>query len=199
MDKKLLTILMTLFLLVFSVAQLGCGGADEANAATGESTDSQSQAEPGSDGEEGEDPEGEEEKKEEAVPVEVAALERGSIESVLSFSSNLEAESSVQVFSQAKRQVTELLVEEGDRVRKGAVLLRLQDEEQRSALAKVTSQLEKAQREYERQKRLYAQELISEQNIQRRHLRAGAAADLPAGRRARAEATPRCALRSPAP
>jgi len=169
-DKKLLTVLITLILLAFSFAQLGCGGADEANAATGESTGSESGAEPGSDGEAADndkdkdkDAEGEEKKKEEAVPVEVAALERGPIEAVLSFSSNLETESSVQVFSQAKRLVTELLVEEGDRVREGEVLLRLQDEEQRSALAKVKSQLEKAQREYERQKQLYAQQLISEQ------------------------------------
>jgi membrane fusion protein (multidrug efflux system) len=161
-DKKLLTILIALILLVFSVPQLGCSGVDDANAATGESADAKSQAESGAEDEEGE---GEEEKKEEAVPVEVAALERGPIESVLSFSSNLETESSVQVFSQAKRLVTELRVEEGDRVRKDTVLLRLQDEEQRSALAKVTSQLEKAQREYERQKRLYSQELISEQTF----------------------------------
>ncbi|MEO1367406.1 MAG: efflux RND transporter periplasmic adaptor subunit, partial [Acidobacteriota bacterium] len=58
-----------------------------------------------------------EEKKEERVPVEVEALELGEIEAVLRFSTNLEAESEVQVFSQASRQVTELLVEEGDQVR----------------------------------------------------------------------------------
>ena len=58
-----------------------------------------------------------------------------------------------------------MLVEEGDRVRKGRLLLRLQDEEQRSALDKVKSQLAKAEREYERQKRLFAQELISEQEF----------------------------------
>ncbi len=104
-----------------------------------------------------------EEKKEEAVPVEVAKLERGPIEAVLRFSSNIEAESGVQVHSQAIRLVRELLVEEGDRVAKGEVLLRLQDEEQRSALAKVKSQLDKAEREYKRQQQLYDQQLISEQ------------------------------------
>lgn len=102
-------------------------------------------------------------KKEELVPVEVAALERGPIESVLRFSANLEAESEVQVFSQAARLVRELLVEEGDAVAKGAVLLRLQDDEQRSNLARVESQIAKARREYERQKNLFAQSLISEQ------------------------------------
>jgi membrane fusion protein (multidrug efflux system) len=102
---------------------------------------------------------------EEAVPVEVATLVTGPIESVLRFSTNLEAENQVQVFSQAKRLVRELLVEEGDRVRKGQLLLRLQDEEQRNHLAKVGSQLEKAEREYQRQKRLREQELISPQQF----------------------------------
>jgi membrane fusion protein, multidrug efflux system len=101
--------------------------------------------------------------KDEAVPVEVISLARGPIEEVLRFSTNLEAESQVQVFAEAARKVVELRVEEGDRVSKGELLLRLQDDEQRTALAKVESQLEKAQREYERQKRLYADALISEQ------------------------------------
>jgi membrane fusion protein (multidrug efflux system) len=155
-NRKLIIILGMLAILVFSAVQLGCAPSDPANAS--ENSDASASAGP----EEG-NGDGEEESNEEAVPVEVTELERGTIESILSFSSNLEAESEVQVFSQAKRQVTRLLVEEGDRVKKGHLLLRLQDDEQRSALAKVRSQLEKAEREYARQKRLYAQELISEQ------------------------------------
>lgn len=111
---------------------------------------------------EGED-ETDPESQDEAVPVEVAELGRGAIESVLRFSSNLEAESSVKVFSQAARQVRELRVEEGDRVAKGALLVKLQDDEQRTELAKVQSQLDKTRREYERQKRLYGQGLVSEE------------------------------------
>ncbi len=106
---------------------------------------------------------GEDEKKEELPPVEVVTLGRGAIEAVLRFSTNLEAESEVQVFSQAARLVTELKVEEGDRVRKGQVLVRLQDEEQKSELARIESQLEKARREYRRQENLFAKELVSEQ------------------------------------
>ncbi|MEM7584735.1 MAG: efflux RND transporter periplasmic adaptor subunit [Acidobacteriota bacterium] len=110
-----------------------------------------------------EDAEGDEEKKEELPPVEVVSLGRGAIESVLRFSTNLEAESEIQVFSQAARQVTQLAVEEGDRVRRGQVLVRLQDEEQRSELARIESQLAKAEREYQRQKNLFTKELVSEQ------------------------------------
>ena len=103
------------------------------------------------------------EAKEELPPVEVVSLERGAIEAVLRFSTNLEAESEVEVFSQAARLVTELKVEEGDRVRKGQVLVRLQDEEQKSELARIESQLAKARREYQRQENLFTKELVSEQ------------------------------------
>ena len=102
---------------------------------------------------------------EEAVPVEVEPLARGPIEALLRFTTNLEAEEQVAVFSQAARQVRALHVEEGDRVRKGQTLVRLEDAEQTTRLAKVKSQLDRARREYDRQKRLYANELISEQTF----------------------------------
>lgn len=101
--------------------------------------------------------------KDEAIPVAALPLRRGPIESVLRYSTNLEAESSVKVFAEASRRVTRLLVEEGDPVRKGQVLLRLEDDEQRTAVSRVESQLEKARREYQRQNKLFEQELISEQ------------------------------------
>ena len=126
----------------------GCSGASTADEAAN--------AEP--DG-----PSAEASKTEEAVPVEVRALERGPIEAVLRFSTNLEAENAVAVYSQAARQITLLAAEEGQLVGKGQVLVRLQDDEQRTALAKVRSQLTKAEREYERQQRLFGEQLISEQ------------------------------------
>lgn len=137
-----------MFLLLLLLVASGCGRG-EASA----SVDDASQA----------DAETVEEEVEELPPVEAVALGRGRIESVLRFSTNLEAESEVQVFSQAARQVIELKVEEGDQVRKGDLLLRLQNDEQRSAVARAESQLRKAHREYERQKNLFNKELISEQ------------------------------------
>ena len=104
-----------------------------------------------------------EEDREEKVPVEVATLERGEIEAILRFAANLEAEREVQVFAEAPRRVQELLVEEGDAINRGALLVRLQDEEQRSAVAKAASQLKQARREYERQENLFAQNLVAEQ------------------------------------
>ncbi len=98
-----------------------------------------------------------------AIPVAALPMFRGRIESVLRFSTNLEAESVVDVMAEAERHVTELLVEEGDRVRAGQTLLLLEDEAQRTELRRVESQLDRARREYERQQRLFEQDLISEQ------------------------------------
>ncbi len=98
-----------------------------------------------------------------AVPVAALPLFRGRIESVLRFSTNLEAENRVDVLAEAERHVTDLLVEEGDTVRAGQTLLLLEDEAQRTALKRVESQLARSRLEYERQKRLFEQDLISEQ------------------------------------
>ena len=98
-----------------------------------------------------------------AIPVAALPLFRGRIESVLRFSTNLEAENRVDVLAEAERHVTNLLVEEGDTVRAGQTMLLLEDEAQRTALKRVESQLERSRLEYERQKRLFEQDLISEQ------------------------------------
>ncbi len=145
--------LLALLLAILGLVSTGCTPKGEAaeNVAEGKAdSDSESESE---------------KKEQELVPVEVATLERGPIEAVLRYSTNLEAESEVSVYSQAARLVTELLVEEGNAVRKGQVLLRLQDEEQKSALARVESQIAKARREYDRQKNLFARELIAEQTF----------------------------------
>ncbi len=99
----------------------------------------------------------------EAIPVAALPMFRGRIESVLRFSTNLEAESRVGVLSETERRVTDLLVEEGDAVRAGQTLLMLEDEAQRTALRRVQSQLARSRLEYDRQARLFEQDLISEQ------------------------------------
>jgi len=166
--------LWTILILIAAAGGFGLVGCTDANGATDDESESV-QAEPArndSDTEKkdskkkrkkGKDGEDEDVNKEEAVPVEVSELAQGSIESILAFSANLEAERQVTVVAQAMRQVTKLLVEEGDVVQRGQILLRLQDDEQRSALSKVESQVDKANREFARQERLYTQELISEE------------------------------------
>jgi len=105
-------------------------------------------------------------RQEEAVPVEVAALARGEIEAVLRLSSNLEAEREVQVFAEAPRRVTRLLVEEGHPVAKGQLLLQLQDDEQKSAVAKAEIALAESRRNFERTRELHEQKLVTDELFQ---------------------------------
>jgi len=101
--------------------------------------------------------------KDEALPVEVTTITRGGIEATLRNSTHLEAEEEVKVFARTANRVTELLVEEGDVVKKDQVLLRLDNDIQKTAFGKAQSSLEKARQEFEREKALFEQKLISEQ------------------------------------
>ena len=101
--------------------------------------------------------------KDDAVPVEVTTIARGGIEATIRNSTHLEAEEEVKVFSRAANRVTELLVEEGDVVKKDQVLLRLDNDTQKTAYGKAQTSLEKARQEFDREKALYEQKLISEQ------------------------------------
>lgn len=132
-------------LLAVALAAAGCGGKGSAD--NGEAA--------GKDEEKGPAP----------VPVEVATLERGPIEQLLRFSTHLEAERAVEVRSEAARKVVELLAEEGHRVPRGQPLVRLEDEQQKVALTRARGREEQARREYERKENLYAQKMVSEQEL----------------------------------
>jgi membrane fusion protein, multidrug efflux system len=101
--------------------------------------------------------------KDQALPVEVTTLARGGIEATLRNSTHLEAEEEVKVFARTANRVTELLVEEGDQVKKDQILLRLDNDIQKTAAAKAQASLEKAREEFEREKALFEQKLVSEQ------------------------------------
>ncbi len=98
-----------------------------------------------------------------AILIEVAPVVRGSIEGIVKGTANLEAEAEVKIFARTSNRVTELLTEEGQTVEKGAVLLRLEDDLQRTQVSKAEVRLEKADQEFQRQKVLFEQNLISEQ------------------------------------
>jgi membrane fusion protein, multidrug efflux system len=101
--------------------------------------------------------------KDQAILVEVATIARGPIESTIKYSTYLEAEEEVRVLARTSNRVAELLVEEGDEVSQGDILLRLDDDVQKTAFAKAQVRFEKARQEFERQKSLFEQKLVSEQ------------------------------------
>ncbi len=102
------------------------------------------------------------EKKEQAIPVEVASITNGPIETTLKSSWYLEAEEQVKVIARTSNRVKELLVEEGDEVEKDQVLARLEDQEQLTAVNKAQNQLNKTRTDYARINKLFEQNLISE-------------------------------------
>ncbi|MEO1370409.1 MAG: biotin/lipoyl-binding protein, partial [Acidobacteriota bacterium] len=65
------------------------------------------------------------------VPVEVATVERGDIAAFFTTQATLEAENEVDVVARVSGPIVELLVEEGDRVRRGQRIARLDDRELR--------------------------------------------------------------------
>lgn len=165
--KRFVPLLLPALLLATSLFQ-GCGISDSrADEPAGEQGEASEASSADSDAPQGEAQDGTSRDAagdaEPAVPVEVATLGRGAIESVLRFSTNLEAERQVEVYSETSRRVVERFVEEGSQVAKGDLLLRLQDDEQKTRLAKVKTEYDKALREYQRQQRLFEGSLISEQ------------------------------------
>ncbi len=98
-----------------------------------------------------------------AIPVEVETLGLGPIEATLRTFATLEAEQDVKVFSRTANRVLELLVEEGDTVERDQLLLRLDDGNQQTLVAKADNSLAKSRREFERLEALHAQNLISDQ------------------------------------
>lgn len=100
---------------------------------------------------------------EKEVLVELAELNHGLIESILERSASLEAEAQVQVMTRTSNPALELFVEEGDKVTKGQVLLRLENDKQRTDYNQAKGRLDKAQIEFKRQENLFKENLISEQ------------------------------------
>ena len=155
--RLLIPLLLALVLSSLLLAGCGRGGSDSAEA--GDGADSTAVVDPDSSGKDGNS---EDEEEEVSVPVEVTVLRRGSIESLNRSTTTLEAESQTIVTAEAARRVVEIKVEEADRVKRGDLLLRLQDGEQRSAVAKARTLLDQSEREWDRQQRLFEQQLTTE-------------------------------------
>jgi membrane fusion protein, multidrug efflux system len=100
------------------------------------------------------------------VPVETVTLETGTIEDTLRLSATLHAEMQVQVLSRTAGQVTARAAEEGDVVKAGAVLVRIEADEQSAAITRIDSDLAVARTNYERQKKLHGQGVVSEQSLE---------------------------------
>jgi len=103
---------------------------------------------------------------EDPVPVEVTTLITGTIEGTLRFSANLEAESQVEVMARTTGLVRRVLVEEGDKVAANQILLRIEDGEQQSQFSRTKLDLAKAEIELQKQEKLHARGVTSDQALE---------------------------------
>ena len=102
-----------------------------------------------------------------AIPVEAANLIRGEISAYYEGTASLEAEEEALVASKAGGVVTQLFVEEGQRVKAGQALAKLDGERLALELARSEVSLNKLKREYERNEGLYEKQLISIEEYER--------------------------------
>ncbi len=95
------------------------------------------------------------------IPVEVTEVIKGSVSANYSGTATLEAEGEALVVAKVSGVVEGIFVEEGDIVKTGQVLAKLEDEEFIHRLAQAESKLKELDNEFQRNKELFKNKLIS--------------------------------------
>ena len=101
------------------------------------------------------------------VPVETSVPVRGDVYAMYTGTAPIEAFAEADVIAKVGGEIRELLVEEGDEVRKGQVLARLDGERLRLELNESEARLRKLQRDYERNIDLQSKGLISDGDFEK--------------------------------
>jgi len=96
-----------------------------------------------------------------AVPVEVQPLKRAPMVAVYSGTASIEAHEEAEVVAKVGGEVRQIFVEEGDSVREGQVLARLDGDRLRLDLAQTEANLRKLERDYKRQLELSEKGLVA--------------------------------------
>lgn len=102
-------------------------------------------------------------KEETAVPVEIAKVTVGGIDAAYRGTATLEAEDEATVMAKTPGVIEQILVEEGQRVRTGQVLARLETERLKLEAARARAEADKAQENFDRNTRIYEKNLISKE------------------------------------
>lgn len=96
------------------------------------------------------------------IPVTVAAVEVADAAARYSGTTHLEADGEAAVASRVGGEVVEILIEEGDRVRAGQVIARLDGERLRLAMERAGAELDKLRQAYRRNVALHERGLVSQ-------------------------------------
>lgn len=104
---------------------------------------------------------GDDEKGPAPIPVEARHVVRGDITASYTGTANLETDAEAEVVAKVGGEVVQILVEEGDRVREGQILARLDGDRLRLELERNHANLAKLQQEYQRNRELHERQLVS--------------------------------------
>lgn len=140
--KTYYSLLLLIALVFFGVSQTGC------------SSEAQSK-------------EPEEEEEVPAIPVEATTISTGDIAAFFTGTASLEAEEEALVVAKSGGIVMEIFAEEGDYVKAGDPLAKLDDERLALELSRAETNLAKLQRVYERNEELYQKSLIAAEEYER--------------------------------
>lgn len=105
----------------------------------------------------------EEKKEETAVPVEIGRVTVGPIDAAYRGTATLEAEDEATVLAKTSGVIEQILAEEGERVRSGQVLARLETDRLRLEVARAKAEADKAKENFDRNTRIYEKSLISKE------------------------------------
>lgn len=97
------------------------------------------------------------------IPVEVATVQRGEISSQLEYYTTMRTEDAVEVYPLVSGNVSQIMVEEGDRVQKGDPLLALEDDQLRINQEQAELEYNHLQDDFTRATELIDKDLMSEQ------------------------------------
>jgi len=144
-----------LFAMVLGTVVLsGCKGGKEADSDAKSDDKAATEQATGKDGKDGE-------KKPEAVPVEVVSVGRQAIAASYAGTANLEAPGESQVVAKTSGVMVQLLAEEGQIVRKGQVLARLDGDRVRLEAERSAATVNKLENNYRRSQKLRQEKLVS--------------------------------------
>ena len=101
------------------------------------------------------------------VPVETGAPVRGDVYAMYTGTAPIEAFAEADVIAKVGGEIRQLLVEEGDEVKQGQILARLDGERLKLELNESAAKLRKLQRDYERNVDLQAKGLISDGDFEK--------------------------------
>jgi len=100
------------------------------------------------------------------IPVEATEVLRGDISAYYSNTATLEAEQEALIVAKVRGIANEVLVEEGDRVKEGQVIARIEDEQYRIEAERAKSIMDRLYNDYTRSKELYDKQAISVEEYQ---------------------------------